>query len=656
MVNINGGIANGGTPTITSFGVNNPHNNLINGKPFFTQSAPQLPHLQTKFGKTSNDTSSTTLMTAPTSIEIEIPEELPVSAIPTPVPVEHGHLQTKPRSSTVSISPLAYQQQQQQQQAQQSGSKQASSQSQTHGLSRRLTVGGINSNRPNDDEGQEKHKIGSKTIAEEISRSSSFIKGPNGPSNVSSRNIASDISKIHRRTPSPSKVIPSGSGISPVKKSGLSPITMNANSNVTASIMTDDSISGNANITSNVEQMPTMKPMASINDNKDILLHPLNVPNATHGHGNFDVPPISLPVQTIVNPKEKEGSRVNTEFKRNNPNLKLQMPLPTPMTRNKLIDTNGNVINGDVSTNNSGNNPVLNENINQFGFNTSVTQNVPVSMTPISEKHMDFSHKIKRSHSVSNRKNSLSNDALNPSQHPPPSHSVLNALVSSNGGSNMHLSNTSSNSSVPLYSAQTAASNLINSGDNNNNTASQISTNAAPITMTTTATSNDGSGHSTAMSIVSGNNINSNNTNNDGITTDDNPIQTASGSNTNTSSKPNFVMAPPPRMLRMSLFQDVEQSGSFRRVDRKPEVLKELDMLLHLFEESLPAMENALKQQLIPIQGTTLPEIGASSSTEPETNKSDNTNATVPIANNSAADAIHSSSSVVMGTESSMRA
>lgn len=624
---------NGGTPTSTSFTINNPHNNLVNSQSYFAQSAPQLPHLQTKFTKSSND-SSNTLMTAPTSIEIEIPEELPTSALPTPLPTEHpSHLQTKPRSSTVSISPLAYQHQHQQASSTSSQEIKQVQQPQPHGLIRRSTVGGNNSIRSSENDSVEKNKVVNKTIAEEISRSASFINVPGTSTDTPNRIKASEISKIHRRTPSPAKAI-NGMIISPVKKSALSPTGIK-NSTPTASVST-----GN---------IPTMKPMMGLNDNKDVLLHPLNASslghittntssnnnnnnnsNGSNNNGESTVP-IPLPIKTS-NVIEKEPSRVNSEFKRNNPNLKLQMPLPTTMTRNKLLDANGNVINpssGPIASSSQGNNSsITNENINQFGFNTSASQNVPVSMTPISEKHMDFSSKIKRSHSVTNRKNSLSNDTLNPSQHPPPSHSVLNALVSPVGGGVGGTSGSSgtiqtSNSSVPIYNAQTAATNLAQSSGNPVN--SQLS-NSGNLTTESSGTSTAmSSGHSTALSVKSGNgvsggisNVSSNaaavatataaaattttvgpvpsNTTTDIVTPASSTTSTSHG---NSNSKPNtLVMAPPPSMLRMSLFQDVEQDGTHRRVDRKPEVLHELDMLLHLFEENLPAMENALKQQL----------------------------------------------------------
>lgn len=657
-------LTNGGTPTTATFNVKNPHNNLVNSKSYFTQSTPQLPHLQTKFTKSSND-SSNTLMTAPTSIEIEIPEELPVSAIPTPLPTEHSssHLQTKPRSSTVSISPLAYQQQQQSASTSNIPTQDQAPQPQPHGLIRRSTVGGNNSIRPVEGDFIDgKNRLVNKTIAEEISRSGSFINVPGTTSNTttnttSTRTMTSEIAKIHRRTPSPAKVI-NGVGISPVKKSGLSPTGIKNNNN--------------NNTTTNTANLPTMKPMIGINENKDVLLHPLNINNPNHAHTNNlngeIAAPIPLPVKGNNNVIEKEPSRVNTEFKRNNPNLKLQMPLPTPMTRNKLLDANGNVITASSNTASSqmNNNAMTNENINQFGFNTSVAQNMPVSMTPISEKHMDFNSKIKRSHSVSNRKNSLGNDTLNPSQHPPASHSVLNALVSP--GASGSTTNHTSNSSVPIYNAQTAATNLSQS------TGNLINTNQLNGNLTA-----ESSGNSTAISIKSGttNSVNISNGNSNGssnpavsstavatnvavVSTINNtneivtPLSagtstTTNNNNNNTKNSSMVVMAPPPGMLRMSLFQDVEQVGPHRRVDRKPEVLHELDMLLQLFEENLPAMENALKQQLsvpsVTPQDPPLPPAATSSNT------TTTTSTTTATANNNNINSITVQPPVAMPTD-----
>ena len=60
-------------------------------------------------------------------------------------------------------------------------------------------------------------------------------------------------------------------------------------------------------------------------------------------------------------------------------------------------------------------------------------------------------------------------------------------------------------------------------------------------------------------------------------------------------------MCPPPQSLQMEMFLDLESflPGKQRRVDRKPQVLKELENLLQMFEEGLPCIEHALKEQLI---------------------------------------------------------
>ena len=546
----NKNINNGSTPptTTTLFNINNPHNNLVSAKSFFTQSTPQLPHIQTSFAIPSNE-SSTTLMTAPTSVEIEIPEELPVSALPTPVPVENSsHLQTKPRSSTVSISPLAYQQQH----LTSSSSSQLPHQSQqSHGLTRRLTLGGINNGRSTDNDNNDKLKVVGKTIADEISRSTSFVNVSNAQNYLSNRSVANEIPKAHRRTPSPAKLVNS-SGISPIKKSVVSPTGIKNVTNTGDITGTSNGVSSTANVTN----LPTMKPMSAINENKDVLLHPVNVNNISYTRfNNANTDNTSIPITSQGANIEKETSRVNTDFKRNNPTLKLQMPLPTPINKHKLLDSN----NGNMSSN---------ENINQFGFNTSVTQNVPVSMTPINEKHMDFNNRLKRSQSVGTRKSSFTNDVMNLSQNPTTSHSVLNALVSAKSINNHVLSSVSNS--------------ITSNADNNNaiNESNEVLGNVNGV--------NDNSVPKQA-NIVSGDNIASSTTN------------TTVGNSKNNNNNNTVMMAPPSSMLRMSLFQDLEQNSPFRRVDRKPEMLKELDLLLHLFEENLPAIENALKRQLVPI-------------------------------------------------------
>lgn len=545
----NKSVNNGSASTTTSFNINNPRNNLINSKSYFTQSAPQLPHLQTSFTIPSNE-SSTTLMTAPTSIEIEIPEELPVSALPTPIPVENSsYLQTKPRSSTVSISPLGYQQHI-------TPSSQTPHQpQQPHGLTRRLTLGGINNSRANDNETSDRPKVVGKTIAEEISRSASFANVSNMSTSLSNRVIVNEIPKTHRRTPSPAKIA-ALTGVSPTKKPSVSP-TGTKNVNNTGNITSPPN--GISTVT-NVANIPAMRPIPNINENKDVLLHPVNVHNIAYNHfNNSDTDSTPLPMTSNI---EKETSRVNADFKRNNPNLKLQMPLPAPLNKHMLLDSN---------------NIPSTENINQFGFNTSVTQNAPVSMTPINEKYMDFNNKLKRSQSVSNRKNSLTSDGMGLPQVPNTSHSVLNGLLSTN---------TVNNHVLPSFGNSTASN--IDNYQGNNET-SEVPENPTAVHVKTWN-----------MTGLNENSIlNQSNTIDSDGTTSSATVTTVNSKNNSISNT--VVMAPPSSMLRMSLFQDLEQNSSFRRVDRKPEMLKELDRLLHLFEENLPAMENALKRQLVPV-------------------------------------------------------
>ncbi|KAK5782207.1 hypothetical protein RI543_000136 [Arxiozyma heterogenica] len=554
----NKSVNNNNISTTTSFNINNPHNNLVNAKSYFTQSAPQLPHLQTTFTTPSNEL-STTLMTAPTSVEIEIPEELPVSALPTPVPIENpSHLQTKPRSSTVSISPLAYQQQQHI-----TSSSQAPHQlQQSHGLTRRLTLGGINNTRSNDNETNDKSKVVGKTIAEEISRSASFANVSNISTSLSNRVIVNDIPKTHRKTPSPAKIA-ALAGVSPTKKPGVSPTGIKNISNTENISDPSNSVS----ITANVTNVPAMRPIASVNESKDALLHPVNVNNITSSHFNTTYTDNKSMPMTSQSPNiEKETSRINADFKRNNPNLKLQMPLPKPINKHNLLDSS---------------NIPSTESINQFGFNTSVTQNAPVSMTPINEKYMDFNNKLKRSQSVSNRKNSATNDSS--SQVSSTSNSALNQSVSTNIVNNHNISSfgNSTISDVDNYQTINGTNEVLeNSTAINVKTGNTIDVNENNIASQTTAIHTDNTTSSATVTTTNSKNSNINNA---------------------------VVMAPPSSMLRMSLFQDLEQNSSFRRVDRKPEMLKELDKLLHLFEENLPAMENALKRQLVPSTNTINP-------------------------------------------------
>lgn len=99
------------------------------------------------------------------------------------------------------------------------------------------------------------------------------------------------------------------------------------------------------------------------------------------------------------------NTRLANNFKRNNPNLKLQMPSPTVANdavflgnSDTVSSATANVYNsaaaaaatavaGDSGNNGSG---AAGGTINQFGFNTNSTNNLPIAMTPLSEKPMIF--------------------------------------------------------------------------------------------------------------------------------------------------------------------------------------------------------------------------------------------------------------------------
>lgn len=496
------------TQSVTDLSTGRPHVNILNSNAYHSQSTPALPLLQTKFSKPGKGP-STAVTTAPTPIEIEIPEELPTSAVHTPSAADPlAQFQTKPRSSTVSIpsGPLPYKT--------------------PAGLSRRLTVGTVGREGGNSVTGNPKK------IAEEISRENSVSTDSSGDS-VKSIPIASTIASIGNgsttkfplKSPSPSKIYLNHVA-SPIRKPGNSPT----------------SVAG----ISSIVPPPAMKPIGNNGDNKELLLQPLHT-NTSTNIGSYGVP---------VLPTDKEMSRVNRDFKRNNPNLKLHMPLPTTVAPNKLLD-------GSTGTNGgtNSNDPLLaqNENINQFGFNTSSASNVPVSMTPINERHIDWGNRPKRSQSISNRKNSQSAD-------PAANAAATNPVSYSNQSAPLLATNFSSNSV-----------NVASILPNGNAPSTNSSTNAATNTSNSTAAA---ASNNTAInaSMHSANSINA-------------PAFT-----------PNVAMMQmPPNVLNMDLFLDIDVNSSenYQWVDQKPHVLEELEALLKMYEEGLPVIENALKKQLL---------------------------------------------------------
>lgn len=463
---------------------------MSNGN-FHSQSTPALPVIQTKFNKVSKGP-STAVTTAPTPIEIEIPEELPTSTVVDPPSADAiSVLQTKPRSSTVSTpGPSLYQK--------------------APGISRRLTVGTAvgpaSTNRPSDDKPKKISNVPSDSV-DSSSLSSDLANGSIGGAN-------SWNNKFPLRSPSPSKPFPN-IGPSPTRRSGNSPTTGSA-------------------------LPPIMKAIGNASENKEPLLQPINTSLHSSNEAHNSV-------------SDKETSRVNRDFKRNNPNLKLQMPLPTTVVPHKLLDPSVPTTTSSINNNNNG---VAAENINQFGFNTSSTTNIPVSMTPINEKHIDWGKKPKRGPSISNRKNSQNADILS-------SVSASGPGIISNGAQ----------AAVPLNVGPMSSSSV--------NVASIF----AGVSTTNVANGGLQSSQSVPLSTI--------NTSSD--------VNGSASSTTSRAVHSPTVLQPPPSTINMDIFLDVDANmpDANNWADKKPLVLQELEALLKMYEEGLPVIENALKKQLI---------------------------------------------------------
>ena len=549
--------------------------NALNQGSFFSQSTTSLPLFQTKFNSISKGPASA-MTSIPTSVEIEIPEELPTSTSQTSNTfLDAGAHPTKPRSSTLSTSPMPFKQ--------------------PPGLSRRLTVSG-NNNLTRSDESSGVNSPSypnlnsqptSTTIEDEIKKSSHSANSnstthsktstnnnsANGTINESREHVGTNVPAPFKNiynTPSPSKMLHSGS-ISPNRKPNVSPS------------------SGSQGIPhGNLGNPPTMKPLTSKTDSKNIMLHPLNTTISTSGSTlnsattavpnsaiNATADDNELHVATKNEPTTAATTNVRsgTTSKRNNFNLKLQMPLPTTMTRNKLLENNtaSSNVNGSKSATSGVNNGLAaapSENINQFGFNTKTTAQIPVSMTPISEKHIDFGSKIKRSLSVSNRKNSLSS---NDSNNNVASHNTVESNTSE-----VHVVNGESTpNSTTLHHASKKSDHSANGEINMRKEKSDLSSDEN-TTSTIDATTN----------ITSHSHMN--------------------GSNRHINSNPD-MMKEPPTSLDMSMFLDTSftfnSSGhngenDRRRIDKRPQVLQELESLLCMFEDNLPVLETTLKKIL----------------------------------------------------------
>lgn len=93
---------------------------------------------------------------------------------------------------------------------------------------------------------------------------------------------------------------------------------------------------------------------------------------------------------------DNNSKRLTRDFRKNNPNLKLEMPLPKHNMQSHASTASSNI---DVST---GLGPTQSStSVNQFGFNTNNPGNVAYAMTPLAEKSMMFtSGDIKRSEAM----------------------------------------------------------------------------------------------------------------------------------------------------------------------------------------------------------------------------------------------------------------
>ncbi|CEP60686.1 putative serine/threonine protein kinase KIC1 LALA0_S01e16644g [Lachancea lanzarotensis] len=175
-----------------------------------------------------------------------------------------------------------------------------------------------------------------------------------------------------------------------------------------------------------------MKPAAT--DKSDVLLKPLNGDETESGR-----------------------TRINRDFKRRNPNLKLQMPSPTSALPNALLDSSASAhLNFDDA------------NINQFGFNTSSA--LPVAMTPVVERGNDLLNKRKVSTAASTGSSSRNNSITQEHSTSTPAQGLPTAAAP--GG----LSVSTLSSAVPAAMSHPGI-NAIAPGSN----ASGTSTNACPL-------------------------------------------------------------------------------------------------------------------------------------------------------------------------------
>lgn len=488
---------------------------------YYSQSSPALPMLQTKFNKPVMGALSSVTTGSP-SVEIEIPEELPTKSTLMISNQDKMDTQTKPRSSTMTGS--------------MAGKPPPT-------VNRRLTLNNsttpFNSNNPqnfpfvNDGNKPNKSEPGTDNITNN-SMLGSLSQTDTHQNDEQTAGYTTNANVKHRKTPSPSKIILANAS-SPNKKTSLA----SSSNSMPSSINTSTS----KQYPSNVSITPSMTPIAiNSENNKNALLKPLNTTDISHRNHQG----ISM---TSAVEKPNSMNRANTEFRKINPNLKLQMPLPTNALKNKLLDNGVNTQNVNTPLSN-------NENINQFGFNPNAVSNLPVSMTPINEKATDFSSaNLKRSHSMTARKISNVSDT-NPVQ--------LQGNATDNSISNVGASGVQKISNTPVIQG-------INPP--NNNVAG--TTNQSPVTH---------------LNISKASQLINSHTPSPGLP----------GSGPNANSVGKLLMHHPPMNLNMNVFQDMEftEDGDYIVVDKKPQMLEMLDELLGMYEESLPAIEEALKAQL----------------------------------------------------------
>lgn len=486
-----------------------------------SQSTPALSILQTNFKSNLAGPGSSSVL--PTPIEIEIPEELPVSKESVLT------MNTKPRSSTVS----------------------SMSQKATPVLQRRPTVSGQPSSQLTSLRSDIMNGINtnSKTPGNDDTNGINVPStSSNNAPNVGAKNLfGSNLTQA--RSPSPTRAL---ADVSPEKK-------------------LLDSVLHQSAVYSNTP--PVMKQMHTPND---VLLQSMNTP-------------------AEKKETESEPSRINRDFKKQHPHLKLQMPSPTTLVgSNKLLDSTTQL--DDASHQHQPNlastapGAVTAQTVNQFGINTSNAQ-ISVAMTPVGEKRFgDFTKPRKRSTSAStsSRNSSITNDHV---------YNPANAILASNGNNSASATNGPTNNGASGTAATTTtttasmlATTVSSTNPGTSNGAISIpsaSTSAGPlpsVSMTPLSippgTSNTAStaGSSTVVGGSAGGNI-----------------STMSALSSTTPSSLGFIMDPPPKSLSMDMFIDVHDD---HRIDKKPIALSELDSLLKMFEDGLTVIEQTLRSSL----------------------------------------------------------